>query len=76
MGNRERLQGTRPVRGRNYVEGFRVAILLLRGCLRDRRDPVSRRSTRAGRTEGEYDHSPIVVADNTLTLQRETRTGW
>jgi IS4 transposase len=71
VGDRERVQVYQAVHGRDNLEGFRIAILLLRfACLLY---SIWRAVDLLVQVEliGEYEHSPIVTADNTLTLLKK-----
>ncbi len=61
MGDRERLKIDQAIHGRDDVEGLHTTILLLRvSALLDLLVQVE--------LTGEYEHSPLITADNTFTL--------
>jgi hypothetical protein len=76
MGNREWLAIDQAVHGGDDIEGLRVAVLLFAfACLLY---SIWRAVDLLVQVEltGEYEHSPMVTADNTLTLlNKETGIG-
>jgi len=75
LGDRGWVQVDQTVHGSDDVEGFRASILLLRVCVSAVLDLAIDLLVPVELT-GEYEHSPVITADNTLTLlKKETGIG-
>lgn len=73
VGDRERLQVDQAIHGRHDVEALRPAVFLLRVRVSAVLDWRAVDLLVQVALTGEYEHPPIVTADNTLTLLKKNR---